>query len=146
MAKQNGFSATDVKAAALVLSLALMSSGTSAGDRSKPPISALPAKTAAWAPALHDAESDRNSLHNRTCGVYASMFQAIAASRDKGANPEQGLESTEHFDGISLANRKKAVGLVYFDPAFTQLSGRSLAFRVFQVCLYGPPEAFQPPE
>jgi hypothetical protein len=146
MAKQTGFNVTDMKTAALVLSLALMSSGTSAGDRSQPPISTSPARTVAWAPALHDTESDQNSLHNRTCGVYASLFQAIAASRDKGANPEQGLASTEHFDGISLANRKKAVSLVYFDPAFTRLSGRSLAFRVFQVCLYGPPEAFQPPE
>lgn len=146
MAKQNGFSVNHMKTAALMLSLALMSSGTSAGDRSKPPTSASPAKAAAWAPALRDVESDQNSLHNRTCGVYASLFQTIAASRDKGANLEQGLEGTAHFDGIPLATRKKAVSLVYLDPAFTQLSGRSLAFQVFQVCLYGPPDAFQPPE
>ena len=105
-----------------------------------------PLKSTVLAPSSSNAANAQKALRNRTCAAYASLFKAIAAARDQGENPGQGLEDTARFAHIPLYARKNAVRLVYFDPGFKKLSGQALALQVFQVCVYGPPDAFQSPE
>lgn len=72
------------------------------------------------------------------CALYGSVYENAAHARDHGAPPKMALDILSAYKEIPLANRKKAINLVYFDPRFTYAGGHALEMQVYDLCMYGP--------
>lgn len=85
------------------------------------------------------AEEDRNLK----CAHVAQVFNFASIVRDGGYPPEVALKNTAMVD-IPEAERKRYVNLVYFDPAFTVISSRSMEHYAFAACMHVDGPKFQP--
>lgn len=81
---------------------------------------------------------------NSECMSLGQMFKLIAEWRDSGQSPEFTLARIAYFEEFSIDVRKKAINVVYFDPAFSNARGHPLLSEIFRTCLYGPREPFKP--
>lgn len=78
------------------------------------------------------------------CTQYGRMYEAAARRRDQGVSPQDTLNTTKEFGLISLADQKKAINAVFFDPAFSRAGGEPLSRQMQDFCLYGKPAKFEP--
>lgn len=74
-------------------------------------------------------------------------FEMVATGRDSNWPPETALHTITASSamGISQAEGKRIVNLVYADPNFVNAGGPALANQIYQACLYpnGKPKPFQ---
>ena len=84
--------------------------------------------------------ADRGSM----CMSFGHMFNAVAVQRDAGNSPQYAFQwimkrqqprSGGNFS-IERSQVKTAINLVYFDPAFVQLTaGPMLSGSIFNICM-----------
>jgi hypothetical protein len=81
------------------------------------------------------------------CMKVAQAFQMVATGRDSNWPPATALHTitASPAAGISDAEGKRIVNLVYADPDFVNAGGPALANQIYQACLYphGKPKPFQ---
>lgn len=95
------------------------------------------------------AQSYRYARKDAICGMKGLVFSAAADARDDGASPKSAFGRANQWSrfnspGVDAAFTKKAVNLVYFDPAFANAGGQRLEFQIKELCLTDGKPKYQP--
>lgn len=85
---------------------------------------------------------------NIVCQLRGEVFSSAAQIRDQGGDPKTAYGVAGQYikpvNDIDSAYVKKAVNLVFFDPAFANAGGPRLAQQIADLCLNDGKPKFQP--
>jgi hypothetical protein len=87
-------------------------------------------------------QQEKNKEITYHCGQLGGVFEMAAGMRDDGIRPEDTLKYVAGHV-VSPQEKKDAINLVYFNPAFANARGKSLMMAVFNTCVFGPPKPFE---
>lgn len=85
--------------------------------------------------------TDEENKKGRYCYMKGHLYMQSALQRDSGGSPQKSFEwftSDKSWDVVPLAEIKKAINQIYFDPAFAYAGGDALFNQVTDICMNGP--------